>query len=145
VETTCHIGVVLEGPMGIDGDVGVAARAQCVRFPLDGQRRSALYDEDYRLRLAVGVGLLRPTTSADFDDVLAERFGKARQRPCKDPSAGFVPERQVGRHNIAHRPLGDDGIGFGKNGAICEQLRLRRMATLRGVICRLFHNSNLTH
>jgi hypothetical protein len=46
-----------------------------LRFTLDGQRRAALYDEDYRLRLAVGVGLY--TTSADFNDVLAERFGKA--------------------------------------------------------------------
>jgi hypothetical protein len=64
-----------------------------VRFTLDGQRRAALYDEDYRLRLAVGVGFA-PTTSADFNDVLAERFGKA-DSGLKGSSAGFVPERQV--------------------------------------------------
>jgi hypothetical protein len=45
-----------------------------VRFTLDGQRRAALYDEDHRLSVSAS---LRPTPSADFNDVLAERFGKA--------------------------------------------------------------------
>jgi hypothetical protein len=75
-----------------------------VRFTLDGQRRAALYDEDYRLRLAVGVGFDPPpalTSTMYWLNVSAKPTAAQ-----KGSSAGFVPERQVGRHNIAHRPLG---------------------------------------
>ena len=81
-------------------------------------------DEQNPLGLRIGFGTGRAATGGNLHNILREGFGETCQRPGNDPGTGFIPVRQVRRHDIAHHPFWDHHIGRCENRAACHQIGL---------------------
>ena len=124
----------LQLPLQSAGNIGVAARPQSMRLPVQMQHARTLGDKKHRLRPGVCIRLTAATTGGDFHDILRKRLSKTAQGPCENPGACFVPMGQKAGDDIAHRALGDDRIGLGKDRALSHNLLLARQASSREII-----------